>query len=233
MSVAYLIRCEIATVYGSWQWARGGGRGQIGGSAFAVQDDGTLHCPAGATLWLSELRQENAFTQRGVFLASWENCQACTLCEHCLRPGAKGNRARRLSAVRRLLPASAVISPQAGILQATRWRDVPGRALRRTWMAHWRSQYVEVLALAEVPKQVSPPPRPPRAVRSHDRWSWSDRFARNAWWGSPQLRISVAGVPTFLAKYIQGKNSGKGRRGIPCRSARCPRSFPKRSCECT
>ena len=24
-------------------------------------------------------------------------------------------------------------------------------------------------------------------------------FARNAWWGSPQLRITVDGVPTFLA----------------------------------
>src|SRR5258708_2318078 len=43
--------------------------------------------------------------------------------------------------------------------------DVAGRALRRSWAAHWRRQYVEVLELAVIPKSRSPPPRPPRAVR--------------------------------------------------------------------
>ena len=79
-----------------------------------------------------------------------------------------------------------------------RWVDVAGRALRRTWIAHWRRQYVEVLPLAEAQKNVFPPPRPPRAVRSHHRWSWHDRLACNAWWGPPQLRITVAGVPSVL-----------------------------------
>ncbi len=80
-----------------------------------------------------------------------------------------------------------------------RWVDVVGRALRRTWAAHWRRQYVEVLELAVIPKSISPPPRPPRAVRSHHRWSWQDRLARNAGLGPPQLRVTVAGVPAFLA----------------------------------
>lgn len=190
---------EIPETYGSWQWAKGGGRGQIGGSAFTMQDDGTLRCPAGATLWFSELRQENPFTQRAVFLASLEDCQGCPLREHCLRPGAKGNRARRLSAVRRLLPAPATLLPQTGVLQATRWRDVAGRALRRTWTAHWRQQFVEVLALAENPQRASPPPRSPRAIRSHQRWSWEDRLARNAWWGPPSFRVTGAFVPSSLA----------------------------------
>jgi hypothetical protein len=190
---------EIPETYGSWQWAKGGGRGQIGGSAFTMQDDGTLRCPAGATLWFSELRQENALTQRAVFLASREDCQGCSLREQCLRPGAKGNRARRLSAVRRLLPAPATLLPQTGVLQATRWRDVAGRALRRTWTAHWRKPFVEVLPLAENPQRASPPPRSPRAIRSHQRWSWQDRLARNAWWGPPSFRVTVAGVPSSLA----------------------------------
>src|SRR5260370_31322080 len=43
--------------------------------------------------------------------------------------------------------------------------DVAGRAFRRSWAAHWRRQYVEVLELAVIPKSISPPPRPPRAVR--------------------------------------------------------------------
>jgi hypothetical protein len=109
------------------------------------------------------------------------------------------NRARRVSAVRRLLPTPLVVEPQTGVLAATRWRDVAGRALRRTWTAHWRRQHVEVLPLAEISKSLSPPPRPPRAVRSHRRWSWHDRLVCPAWWGPPHLRITVAGVPAFLA----------------------------------
>ncbi|HEY4385703.1 MAG TPA: hypothetical protein VGN34_14700 [Ktedonobacteraceae bacterium] len=171
----------------------------MGGSAFPLQDDGTLRCPAGATLWCSEMRQENVFMQRAVSLASMEDCQRGRLREQCLRPGARGNRARRLSAVRRLFPLPAAVEPQTGVLPATRWRDVPGRALRRTWTAHWRRQFVEVLPLAENLQSASPPSRPPRAIRSHCRWSWEGRLARNAWWGPPNFRITVAGVPSSLA----------------------------------
>jgi hypothetical protein len=110
-----------------------------------------------------------------------------------------GNRARRVSAVRRLLPGSSSVEQKPHLLGASRWVDVAGRALRRTWMAHWRRQYVEVIPLAEFPKSVSPPPRPPRAVRSHYRWSWRARLARNTGFGPPKLRIAVAGVPVFLA----------------------------------
>jgi hypothetical protein len=51
--------------YGPWQLAGdvGRARGQIAGEAFVWQEDGKLRCPAGASLWLSEVRQENAFTR--------------------------------------------------------------------------------------------------------------------------------------------------------------------------
>src|SRR5215472_9654969 len=51
--------------YGPWQLAGDGGRarGQISGEAFVWQEDGKLRCPAGASLWLSEVRQENEFTR--------------------------------------------------------------------------------------------------------------------------------------------------------------------------
>ena len=114
---------------------------------------------------------------------------------------AKGDRARRVSAVRRLLPppAPVPVEHKPVLLGPIRWVDVAGRALRRTWMTHWRRQYVEILPLAGMPPSLSPPPRPPRAVRSHHRWSWQDRLACNAWSGPPHQRITVAGVPTFLA----------------------------------
>jgi hypothetical protein len=136
---------------------------------------------------------------RAVYLAYQTDCQRCSLREQCLASGAKGDRARRVSAVRRLLPPPASVERKPVVLGPMRWVDVAGRALRRTWTTHWRGQFVEVLALTEISKSVSPPPRPPRAVRSHHRWSWQDRLARNAWWGPPQLRITVAGVPAVLA----------------------------------
>jgi hypothetical protein len=188
--------------YGPWQWAAACGRatGRFGAEAFTMQEDGKLRCPAGANLWLSEVRQENAFTQRAVYLAYQTDCQPCALREQCLASGAKGGRARRVSAVRRLLPVpSSVVERKPILLGSMRWVDVAGRALRRTWTTHWRKQYVEILPLADMPQNVSPPARPPRAVRSHHRWSWQDRLACNAWSGPPQQRITVAGVPAFLA----------------------------------
>jgi hypothetical protein len=120
--------------------------------------------------------------------------------EQCLASGAKGDRARRVSAVRRLLPPPAPVPLERKpiLLGPIQWVDVAGRALRRTWMTHWRRQYVEILPLADMPQSLSPP-RPPRAVRSHHRWRGPDRLARNAWWGPPQLRVTVAGVPALLA----------------------------------
>jgi hypothetical protein len=187
--------------YGPWQWAAAFGRatGRFGAEDFTLQENGRLRCPAGASLWLSEVRQENAFTQRAVYLAYQTDCQRCSLREQCLASGAKGDRARRVSAVRRLLPPPAEVSRKPIKLGSMRWVDVAGRALRRTWTAHWRRQYVEVLPLAGSQQEAKPPPRPPRAVRSHHRWSWQDRLARNAWWGPPQSRVTVAGVPAFLA----------------------------------
>ena len=187
--------------YGPWQWAAAFGRatGRFGAEAFTMQENGRLRCPAGASLWLSEVRQENEFTQRAVYLAYQTDCQQCTLREQCLASGAKGDRARRVSAVRRLLPAPAVVERKPIVLGSMRWVDVAGRALRRSWIAHWRRQYVEVLPLAQIQLRAKPPARPPRAVRSHHRWNWHDRRTRNAWWGPPQLRVTVAGVPAFLA----------------------------------
>ncbi|GHO63941.1 hypothetical protein KSC_028330 [Ktedonobacter sp. SOSP1-52] len=194
---------EPVEEYGPWEWAAAFGRatGRFGADAFTLQEDGKLRCPAGASLWLSEVRQENAFTQRAVYLAYQTDCQRCSLREQCLAKGAKGNRARRVSAVRRLLPPPALAECEQTpvLLGPIRWVDVAGRALRRTWTTHWRRQHTEIIALVERPEKVFPPPRPPREVRSHYRWRWSDRLACNAWWGPPQRRVSVAGVPTFLA----------------------------------
>jgi hypothetical protein len=85
------------------------------------------------------------------------------------------------------------------------------RFAARGWR-DFRRQEVEVLPLAELPKHVSPPPRRPRAVRSHKRWSWGDRLARTACWGPAQLRITEAFVPAFLALSSHRRNWPTKRR---------------------
>ena len=116
--------------YGPWQWAAAFGRatGRFGAEDFTLQENGRLRCPAGASLWLSEVRQENAFTQRAVYLAYQTDCQPCALREQCLASGAKGDRARRVSAVRRLLPPPAPVPVERKpvLLGPIRWVDVAG-----------------------------------------------------------------------------------------------------------
>jgi hypothetical protein len=123
--------------------------------------------------------------------------------EQCLDPGAKGNRARRGSRVRRLLPAPASVERKPVRLGPIRlswmWQvehfAAPGRPIGASNMLRsfpWFRRSREIL----------PPPRPPRAVRSHRRWRGPDRLACNAGLGPPQLRISVAGVPACLTKKL-------------------------------
>ena len=47
--------------YGPWEWVAASGR--FSAKDFVLQEDGKLRCPGGASLWLSEVRQENAFTE--------------------------------------------------------------------------------------------------------------------------------------------------------------------------
>ena len=55
-----------------------------------------------------------------VYLAYQTDCQQCTLREQCLASGAKGDRARRESRVRRLLPAPAVVERNPIVLGSMR-----------------------------------------------------------------------------------------------------------------
>ncbi len=184
-------------------------RGVLGRRTRVVQEDGKLRCPAGASRWLSEVRQENACTEARP--SPWPTRRIVSRVFYgngAWQKAAKGDRVRRVSAVRRLLPPPAPVSVERKpvLLGSMRWVDVAGRALRRTGMSHWRRQYVEILALADLSPTRSPPARPPRAVRSHHRWSWQDRLACNAWSGPPRQRITGAGVPTFLASNEDRRN---------------------------
>jgi len=77
--------------------------------------------------------------ERAVYLAYQTDWKSRALREQCLAKGAKGNRARRVSAVRRLLPPPSSVERKPVLLGPMRWVDVAGRALRRRWMARLSS----------------------------------------------------------------------------------------------
>jgi hypothetical protein len=191
--------CE-APVYGPLEWARAYG-GRLGAEAFVLQDDGTLRCPRGRALWQSETRQENAFTQRLVFVARDADCAACPLRAACLGRAANSTRGRRVSAVRHRRISEVVLHPRPSVAAAAiRWNDVAGRQLRRSWMAHWRQQTV---TLTSLPASLSPAARPPRAARSHRRLSWPERLARNARGSLLVTSIQVTGVSQRVLDLLQ------------------------------
>src|SRR5690242_9731351 len=131
-----------AEEYGPWQLAAAFGRatGRFGAEDFVLQEDGKLRCPAGASLWLNEVLQENAFTQRAVYPACQTDCQPVCCGNSAWPQEPKGIGTHRVSAVRRLLPppAPVPIEHKPLLLGPIRRADVAGRALRRSWMTHWR-----------------------------------------------------------------------------------------------
>jgi hypothetical protein len=189
--------------YGPWTWAAAPGGSKhprFGAEKFIMQDDGTLRCPADATLWWSETERDNDWSERAVYHAHRSDCQSCLLREQCLAPRGNGSHGRRVSKSRHLIPPPATIEHHPVVLGAIRWVDVAGRFLRRSWITYWQRQHVEILPLDVTPPPPKPPDRPPRDLRAHRRWRWEDRRAYNAWRGPAQQRILIAGVPAHLAR---------------------------------
>jgi hypothetical protein len=188
--------------YGPWQLAGGVGRAQdqIGSSSFVWQEDGKLRCPGFCYPLAERASVRRTLSLNGLF--TWPTREIVSVALYAnsvwLQEPAC-NRARRVSAMRRLLPPLTSIGRKPITLGPMRWVDVAGRALRRRWAAHWRQQYVEVIPLVQLKAEKKPPPRPPRSVRSHHRWSWQDRLVCNAGSSPPLFRVTVAGVPAFLA----------------------------------
>jgi hypothetical protein len=81
------------------QWARAAQMGGFPGSAFIPQADGTLRCPAGASLDAQEQRPERDGSVRILYSARIGDCRTCALREACPGYGAQTKKPRRVSAV--------------------------------------------------------------------------------------------------------------------------------------
>ena len=87
-----------AVVYGSPQWARRSFTGGFPGSAFALQPDGSLLCPANHPLYAQERRPEGDGSYRLLYAARIGDCRICELRAHC-QESSSTSKPRRVSAV--------------------------------------------------------------------------------------------------------------------------------------
>jgi len=107
-----------------------------GGCLCLGHENGMLRCPAGASLYLSAHPRVKMPSHSVLSTSPSERIVSHVRCGiSAWRKAAKGDRARSVSAVRRLLPPPAEVSRKPVVLGAMRWVDVAGRALRRTWTA--------------------------------------------------------------------------------------------------
>lgn len=206
--------------YGPPQWARPSFTHGFPGSAFSLQPDGTLRCPAGHPLFVQERRPERNGSLRVLYAARIGHCRPCPLREHCQEAGAT-KKPRRVSAVFWPRPSPADTeqpidnAPRASApacappvpAQPVRWGDWPRCQIRRQWMQLLRTQTVLLTVsatqtIAPAPGHSSPsPPCSTRAERAHWRLSWEERLARNARPSTaPPLEITLHGLP---APFIQ------------------------------
>ena len=168
--------------------------------AFVLQENGRLRWEARASLWLSEVRQENAFTEAGRLAFPTRRIVSNVLC---------GSSAWHRGP--KVIGRVALVQSPGSCLRLPWLRASPSFSDRCAgWMwqdercaapghPDFRRQYVEVLPLAQTQPEAKPPARPPRAVRSHQSFRWQDRLARNDASGPLHLRVTVAGVPACLA----------------------------------
>ncbi len=170
-------------------------RGRFSGEDFAREPDGTLRCPAGASLFVQERRRERAGILRLVYAARIGQCRPCPLREQCQWHDSATTKPRRVSVL--LHPTSVGAAPLL-------WRDWSRRQHRRAAMQLVRRQRVDVqLEPAGQTLRVVSPPIFSRAQRAHYRLSHAERLARNARaLTAGRVAITLYGVPDPFAAFL-------------------------------
>ncbi len=167
--------------------------GRFSGQDFALQPDGTLHCPASKTLRPTEQQSFADGSLRVLYSARILDCRGCSLRRQCQWHGGSHYEAA---------------SDQCSAASSSNWsctaaasRDWSRRAHRRACMQLVRHQRIEVNLLP--PTAASPRKAEvilSRAQRAHSRLSWEERLARNARVPTAsQVTIRLLGVPEGFA----------------------------------
>lgn len=197
-------------VYGPPQWAQRSFTGGFPGSAFTLQPDGSLRCPANHALYAQERRPERDGSYRLLYAARIGDCRRCELRAQC-QQSLSTSKPRRVSAVFWPVAAHAASAtipslPEPVPCFPVLWGDWPRCQLRRRWMQVVRTELV-TLTRGEVPTEdltAAPDTHViTRTQRAHYRLTWDERFARNARSSaSPPLTVTIHGLPaTFVGIY--------------------------------
>lgn len=194
--------------YGPPQWARPSFTGGFPGSAFTLQPDGTLRCPADRPLYPQERRPERDGSIRLLYAARIGHCRSCPLRAQC-QERSSTVKPRRVSAV--LWPLESVLSetsppledpPEALPLAPVLWKDWPRCRIRRAWLKIIRRETVR-LTRGATPAPVATETSAvfTRAQRAHWRLSWEQRVARNARPSDASpLIVTLHGLPATFAQ---------------------------------
>jgi len=200
----------LQRIYGPPQWARPSFTHGFPGSAFLLQADGTLRCPANHPLYPQERRPERDGSLRVLYAARIGHCRACSLRAQC-QESSTTLKPRRVSAVfwpldssHSACPPTCSEAPAPRPLAPVLWKDWPRCSIRRAWLARIRSQTVDVMHCPPPPMS-SPIALPSeafltRAQRAHWRLSWQQRLSRNVRpCNAPSLTITLHGLPAAFA----------------------------------
>jgi hypothetical protein len=184
----------LASGYGPPTTATSWKAGRFSGKDFALQPDGTLRCPAGKLLHLTEQRTEHDGSLRVLYAARIGDCRVCPLREQCQWHGRETTKPRRVS-----LLLHPLLVGSAPLL----WRDWSRREQRRACMHLLRRQRVDITLEQALPPPVPSSPIFSRAQRAHYRLSFAERLARNA--RAPtagRITIQLFGVPDAFSNFL-------------------------------
>ena len=183
-------------------------RGCLPASAFELQDDGTLRCPAGNPLYRQDQRREKGGRLRVIYGARISHCRGCPLRDYCQGVGSESRGPRQVSAILHPLPPAPRLAKVTGGKTGTAallWQDWSRCAGRRLWMQLMRSGRVDLQMRPPLvaPAHACAPAPLSREQRAHWRLSWEQRLARNARPAAgPSMHVVVFGVPAALAAFL-------------------------------
>ena len=202
-------------VYGPPQWAQRSFTGGFPGSAFTLQPDGSLLCPANHPLYPQERRPELNGSYRLLYAARIADCRRCELRAQC-QESPSTSKPRRVSAVifplssHEAIPSALPIATPSPLPKArdalphapVLWGDWPRCQIRRNWLNVIRSETVTMSRATPMEEQtlVASEYVITRTQRAHWRLSWDERLTRNARLStSPALTITIHGLPATFA----------------------------------
>ena len=196
-------------------WARSNGK--FAGQDFTIENERSLRCPAGHSMYRRDVRQNG----RGALLLSFSinrhTCLQCPLKDNCVAEGSGMTNGRRITVVRRQRrsepvsptdttepPPRCITTPRIKPIHPVLWVDLAAVFLRRELSRHLRHHQFQ-FELLKPTREKAPPSAQlfTRDQRAHRRMTWADRLARNAIEDGHHWQVQLFGIQPAMATFIE------------------------------